>query len=103
MSMVKIEQRIEALECRAASDGRHWLMLYDRFTGNVKGAGGNPAPTPDEVQAEDTVVLVTFPPWDSKLLRMLTADELEERHPGRGERITKLNEAWSGKVVFDAA
>jgi len=103
MSMAKIEQRIETLEKQAAPARAWWLIRFDRKEGTISGTNGGPIPTPAEVEEGDRIIVVTSPPWDSALLRLLTQDELEERFPGRRERIAQLNAAWAGKVVFDAA
>ena len=92
--MSNLERRVQALEERTEQKEGRSRLLWRHEDGTLT-EGGIPI-TPADIGPDDEVMLICSPPWDSTLLRRLTDDELEAKHPGRRERLAQ----WAGILNF---
>lgn len=89
------ERRVKALEERTEQrKGKNRLLWQDQ-DGTITEYGKGPV-SPGDIGPGDEVILVYGVPWDSKLLRRLTDDEMEAKYPGRRKRLAQ----WVGILNF---
>ena len=90
-----IERRVQALEERIEQKEGRVRLLWRHEDGTITEQGEG-AVSPVDIGPDDEVILILSPPWDSKLLRRLTDDEMEAKFPGRRERLAQ----WTGILNF---
>ena len=93
--MSNLERRVQALEERTEQKEGRSRLLWRHEDGTITEHGKGPV-SPSDIGPDDEVIIVCSPPWDSKLLRRLTDDEMEAKHPGRRARLAQ----WVGILDF---
>ena len=102
MRRESISKRLETIENRIRPTGHNVSVhlgpdgtVTECFAkGRVEGRVEGREPDPAMVATASVLCVISSPPWDPELLRLLTEDELEAEYPGRRARLEEARKKF---------